>query len=417
MHPSALPHRALRIAISCERRLFRDALADCLTKCSDFIVVGHVAGVDDLLELCELSCPDVVVLDVSRRLADGLNVLRALRSRCPQTTVVMAYDHLGPKEMKTALRSGVNTLVPCSHGLDALLTILRRGEYAVGVRDDQLTELDREILTLTGAGHPVGRIAELLGVSAGTVENCKRRLYHKLDVTGQSQAVARAAALGLIARTPRPAIAADQPDAMMLVLLRGDYDLTHDYVIPALLADGVPYTISKLEQPSEVDQLVRLHPGPVLLVLVDPAPQCWLGAEGLGIPIALVRSAPVDRVEMLDALDRGVAGIVSADQIPGEQLVSVLTQVARGHLVLAVPEALAAVGASEALRHNLPELTARETDILRSIGCGHTVRQTARILGIAEKTVENTQARLFRKLGARNRAAAFAAAHAFGLID
>ena len=50
-------------------------------------------------------------------------------------------------------------------------------------------------------------------------------------------------------------------------------------------------------------------------------------------------------------------------------------------------------------------------------GAGHTVRQTARSLGIAEKTVENTQARLFRKLGAHNRAGALAAAHGWGLIE
>jgi len=63
-----------------------------------------------------------------------------------------------------------------------------------------------------------------------------------------------------------------------------------------------------------------------------------------------------------------------------------------------------------------PELTARERDILSSIACGHTIRQTARALGIAAKTVENTQARLFRKLGTRNRAETLAIADGWGLI-
>jgi DNA-binding NarL/FixJ family response regulator len=64
-----------------------------------------------------------------------------------------------------------------------------------------------------------------------------------------------------------------------------------------------------------------------------------------------------------------------------------------------------------------PELTARECDILGSIARGHTIRQTARTLGIAAKTVENTQARLFRKLGVRNRMEALTTADALGLID
>jgi len=47
---------------------------------------------------------------------------------------------------------------------------------------------------------------------------------------------------------------------------------------------------------------------------------------------------------------------------------------------------------------------------------GHSIRQTARALGIAPKTVENVQTRLFRKLGVRNRSGALAVADAFGLL-
>jgi DNA-binding NarL/FixJ family response regulator len=63
------------------------------------------------------------------------------------------------------------------------------------------------------------------------------------------------------------------------------------------------------------------------------------------------------------------------------------------------------------------QLTARESDILVSISLGHTVRQTAHALGIAPKTVENTQTRLFGKLGVRNRASALAAGYTLGLIQ
>jgi DNA-binding CsgD family transcriptional regulator len=65
---------------------------------------------------------------------------------------------------------------------------------------------------------------------------------------------------------------------------------------------------------------------------------------------------------------------------------------------------------------DLPELTARESDILRWLAQGYSIRQTARVLGIAPKTVENVQTRLFRKLGVRNRSGALAVADAFGLL-
>ena len=63
----------------------------------------------------------------------------------------------------------------------------------------------------------------------------------------------------------------------------------------------------------------------------------------------------------------------------------------------------------------LPELTARESDILQSVARGDSIRQTARALGISPKT-ENTQTRLFRKLGVRNRAEAFAVVDALGML-
>jgi DNA-binding NarL/FixJ family response regulator len=64
-----------------------------------------------------------------------------------------------------------------------------------------------------------------------------------------------------------------------------------------------------------------------------------------------------------------------------------------------------------------PPLTVREREILGHIAMGHTIRQTARALGIAAKTVENTQTRLYRKLGTRSRGEALATAYQLGLIE
>lgn len=64
----------------------------------------------------------------------------------------------------------------------------------------------------------------------------------------------------------------------------------------------------------------------------------------------------------------------------------------------------------------LPALTARESDIAASLAQGQSIRQTARALGIFPKTVENTQTRLFRKLGVRNRVEALGALKALGLL-
>lgn len=61
-------------------------------------------------------------------------------------------------------------------------------------------------------------------------------------------------------------------------------------------------------------------------------------------------------------------------------------------------------------------LTPRERDVLDAIALGRTIRQTARALKVAEKTVENTRSRLYCKLGARNRSDALTIAHRLGLL-
>jgi DNA-binding NarL/FixJ family response regulator len=62
------------------------------------------------------------------------------------------------------------------------------------------------------------------------------------------------------------------------------------------------------------------------------------------------------------------------------------------------------------------ELTRREGDILRSIAAGDSVRQTARTLGIAVKTVQSEQRQLFAKLAVHNRLEALTAARSLGLV-
>lgn len=62
-------------------------------------------------------------------------------------------------------------------------------------------------------------------------------------------------------------------------------------------------------------------------------------------------------------------------------------------------------------------LTPRQHSVLEAIARGESIKQTARSLGIAIKTVENTQSRLYRRLGVRTRAQALAVAVEHGLLD
>jgi two-component system, NarL family, nitrate/nitrite response regulator NarL len=415
-----------RIAVMSDRRLFRDALVACLAAQDGLSVVGHAGTAGDLRELCALRSPDAVVLAVGADINATLSAAGVVRSHHPETRIVVVYEHLTPGELAALWRTGVDTLVPASHGLDALVVLIRRTVAGPGTAPtpaagaEALTDREREILLLVGAGHTVYRVAELLETSMHAVENAKRRIYRKLDVASHSQAVGRAAALGIIDRVPVRAPITVRATGVPLAVLRGPDGPVRQRAVVALLAQSMPFAIERTPPGARHGGGEGWHRGPVLLVLIEPSPEDWPAPETVRSPVVLVRSGDPESVDVVETLNRGIAAVVQSERV-SEDLVPALTLAARGYLALEGVHARALLAALNSRRadaeNGLPELTARESDILRSIAAGHTVRQTARSLGIAEKTVENTQARLFRKLGARNRAGALATAHAWGLIE
>ena len=61
-------------------------------------------------------------------------------------------------------------------------------------------------------------------------------------------------------------------------------------------------------------------------------------------------------------------------------------------------------------------LTPREREVLRHISAGLTTQQSAQLLEVSPKTVDNHKQRMFAKLGVQNQAHAVAVAHRCGIL-
>ena len=146
--------------------------------------------------------------------------------------------------------------------------------------------------------------------------------------------------------------------------------------------------------------------------------ELWDRARELGMPVVLVTNGELDVVGIVDAVLRGADAIVHLDSETADVL-EAIDIVATGGTVLTPADARAVVESARMRLDNrqVITLTPREIDILESIERGESVKQTARALGIAIKTVENLRGRLFRKLGVRNRAQAVVRAHDMRLLE
>ncbi|MHB1582435.1 MAG: helix-turn-helix transcriptional regulator [Acidimicrobiales bacterium] len=112
---------------------------------------------------------------------------------------------------------------------------------------------------------------------------------------------------------------------------------------------------------------------------------------------------------MVTLVGRGLAGICTTDQSLEEVSTAVL-EVAGGGVVLPPAIAASIVAQWRSSRHHRgslePErvLSLRELEVLNAMADGLSVKATARLLGVATKTVENHRTRVFAKLGVRNQA-------------
>jgi two-component system, NarL family, nitrate/nitrite response regulator NarL len=423
---AAPPRVTVRVAVQSSRRLLRDALATCLAARPDVTVVGRVAEPEELPVLCELVRPDTVILDAGPRLGEFAARADNLLQHFPGLNVIVIYRDASEPDLMLACRAGVTSFVPESHGLAGVQALLGRGSVLrAQIGQGGLTDRELEIVMLTSSGHSVAEIAALLRISPLTVENLKRRVYAKLGVNSSAQAVSRAASLGLLdqraGKPPRQPTTSSN-DFPVLTVVSGRACPALDQVVAALIASGLPFVLVRGHVPLADAHWAQWHRGPILAVLVNPEPADWDPVEELGVPAIVVHSEPLDSPELARALASGANSLLPADRI-SDHFLAVLRMVSQGYLVVDSLPMRSLIGAVRAgfgqrMRDSgeLPELTARESDILQSVARGYSIRQTARALGISPKTIENIQTRLFRKLGVRNRAEALAVVNALGLL-
>jgi DNA-binding NarL/FixJ family response regulator len=155
---------------------------------------------------------------------------------------------------------------------------------------------------------------------------------------------------------------------------------------------------------------------PAVAVLIEPTADDWRLARSRDVPIVLVTGDELTGTELLDAVRRGADAMLHSGSRPAALVDAAKTVVGGGGVLDAEQTRAVMVAVRLGLSQPAVRLTPREVDIIKSIGRGDAVKQTARALGISAKTVENLQSRLFRKLEVRNRAQAVARAHALALL-
>jgi DNA-binding NarL/FixJ family response regulator len=116
--------REIRVLVVDDHPLVRAALVECLSDEKDLTVVGECEDGSQVLSTAAQVLPDVVVMDLSMPVMDGLAATQALRAAYPEPRVVM-HTASGAEVRSQVAVAGAHALVPKGIRLDELLGCVR----------------------------------------------------------------------------------------------------------------------------------------------------------------------------------------------------------------------------------------------------------------------------------------------------
>ena len=210
----------IRVAIADDQQLFSGGLVRIIGVQPDIEVVGEAHDGEEAVNLCLETEPDVVLMDISMPVMDGVSATRKIREVLPRTRILILTVHTDDGHVFQGIKAGAQgyLLKDCTpDDLTRAIRTVHAGDTIMaqdiaqkmlttfeGIRDEDaeitphLTERELEVIKALAQGMSNKQIAQSLHISEKTVRNHASNIYKKLHIYDRTQAVIYAVRRGLV---------------------------------------------------------------------------------------------------------------------------------------------------------------------------------------------------------------------------
>lgn len=203
------PLYTIRLVVADAQQLVREGVKRVVSADPGIVVVGESADLASTLEVVAATRPDVLLLDPALGNAHELDALRAVTERFAGMPVLVLSAYSEAQFGIAALRLGAAGYIGKSTGADIVVKAIRKahggGRYLsehlaelLAERlaspqprhlHERLTEREHHVLRLLTQGNPVKQIAGKLDISISSVNTYRQRLFTKLGIKSNAEAI------------------------------------------------------------------------------------------------------------------------------------------------------------------------------------------------------------------------------------
>ena len=195
-----------RIMIVDDHEVVRLGMRAALEAEPDLTIIGEASNGAEALAKIPVLDPQLILMDVRMEKMNGIEACREIKSRNPEVHILMITSYTDDDAVISSILAGASgyllkhvsradllrsiRLVASGHSLIDTNTAKQAMERLTQVPGSELTEREREVLTLVARGYTNKQIADTLFVSEKTARNHVSHILDKLGLSRRSEAAA-----------------------------------------------------------------------------------------------------------------------------------------------------------------------------------------------------------------------------------